>query len=704
MNMNAPQKFRDILALGYDRLLCVVPPDAPIHNAGKRPGKLGQDGWHGVNVRTFDGVTPEQVDQWQSWGSSLGLRCDGKFIGLDIDSLSPEWSAKIHRAALRLLGPAPVRIGRAPKCILLYKAASSVSYRQLRFDDGIDEKKPGLVECLSGAGGTKWFVALGLHKDTGRPYLWPEGIPHADELTTISEEQVASFFDKLREALPKAVGTSSSDVDRTTVDQASLKGDLKVIARAAAAIDCRPETFGGYDNWRDLAVGLRAACQDDEALGLELFCAATERAGIEDPEEDAERVYYSLHPPFAFGADYVLAVAAKHGSPEYKESLLHERAATWFEPPADEEEPLFAAEEARQRAETRSEDVAAKAARFRFLDFDAAADSALAQSNQPLIKGLLDCGTMSIMYGDSNEGKTFVAMDLGFHVGAGLEYGGMKTTQGLVVYVAAEGGNGAKRRVMALRLKYGEAAHGVRFKLLPMAVDLRRPDADLPAFVAALKGIGEPIALVIVDTLSRALAGGDENSSVDMGAIVKHFDIIRAEIGAHLMVVHHTGKNKANGARGHSLLRAATDTELEIEGGVITVTKQRDLEKSWSSAFSLEVRHLGLDNDFDAITSCTVQLISAQAVKESTEKRDLTIAETRVLACLKDMLEDLGVGVEGVTLEQLVSSGRQELSGMGLEGVRTHLRNLKEKKQVVRPKRGFWALQTVDLVSTVTEA
>ena len=83
------------------------------------------------------------------------------------------------------------------------------------------------------------------------------------------------------------------------------------------------------------------------------------------------------------------------------------------------------------------------------------------------------------------------------------------------------------------------------------------------------------------------MAGGDENSSVDMGAMVKHLDAIRAATKAHLMVVHHSGKNKAKGARGHSLLRAATDTEIEVDGGRIAVTKQRDIERNFRSAFGI---------------------------------------------------------------------------------------------------------------------
>ena len=67
------------------------------------------------------------------------------------------------------------------------------------------------------------------------------------------------------------------------------------------------------------------------------------------------------------------------------------------------------------------------------------------------------------------------------------------------------------------------------------------------------------VRLIIIDTLSRALSGGNENSPDDMGNLVKHMDKVRHTLKAHLCVIHHSGKDKAKGARGHSLLRAATD-------------------------------------------------------------------------------------------------------------------------------------------------
>jgi hypothetical protein len=57
---------------------------------------------------------------------------------------------------------------------------------------------------------------------------------------------------------------------------------------------------------------------------------------------------------------------------------------------------------------------------------------------------------------------------------------------------------------------------------------------------------------LILDTLSRALAGGDENSSVDMGRLIARCDAVREMLGCTLEYVHHSGKDKSRGARGWS--------------------------------------------------------------------------------------------------------------------------------------------------------
>ena len=55
-----------------------------------------------------------------------------------------------------------------------------------------------------------------------------------------------------------------------------------------------------------------------------------------------------------------------------------------------------------------------------------------------LIEGLITAGAASVLYGDSNSGKTFVAIDMACSVARGVDWQGRKVEQGAVVYIAAE--------------------------------------------------------------------------------------------------------------------------------------------------------------------------------------------------------------------------------------------------------------------------
>src|SRR5438034_820922 len=80
----------------------------------------------------------------------------------------------------------------------------------------------------------------------------------------------------------------------------------------------------------------------------------------------------------------------------------------------------------------------------------------------------------------------------------------------------------------AFRARYGieETAHAA-FALIPEMVNFRDPSSinNLIATVSEVATrVGLPLRWIIVDTLSRALAGGNENDSEDMGALVRGAD------------------------------------------------------------------------------------------------------------------------------------------------------------------------------------
>jgi hypothetical protein len=97
-----------------------------------------------------------------------------------------------------------------------------------------------------------------------------------------------------------------------------------------------------------------------------------------------------------------------------------------------------------------------------------------------------------------------------------------------------------------------------------------------------------------------------------MSALVEAADRIRQAVKTHVEFIHHSGKNQASGARGHSSLRAATDTEIEVTRdetagvSVAKVTKQRDMDRSGKFPFTLEPVELGRNQRGKPVTSCVV--------------------------------------------------------------------------------------------------
>jgi len=240
---------------------------------------------------------------------------------------------------------------------------------------------------------------------------------------------------------------------------------------------------------------------------------------------------------------------------------------------------------------------------------------AASQSTGPgyLVKGLLTRQSYAELYGPPGAGKTFVALAVAYHVAAALEWMGRKVHQGLVLYLAFEGTGGLVSRAQALRQHYGDA--DVPFYITAADFNLRELTGRqaLGGIIAALPA--KP-ALIVIDTLARAMMGGDENSAQDVGAFNNAVQALIDSTGACVLILHHTGKDKTRGPRGSSALQGAIDTEIEIDGRILIPTKQRDLELSQPIGYKLVTVAVGMDDDGDILTSCVVE--QQQAVFQDT--------------------------------------------------------------------------------------
>lgn len=263
------------------------------------------------------------------------------------------------------------------------------------------------------------------------------------------------------------------------------------------------------------------------------------------------------------------------------------------------------------------------------------------------IENLLCENQFSVIYGESNCGKTFFMMDLAMHVALGKTWRGRQVDQGGVIYAALEGGYNTQNRIVAFR-KHHNITENIPLAVIPSSLNLLDPEGDINSLVESIWTAKERIGnikMVIIDTLSRALHGGDENSSMDMGQLIINADAIRSITGAHISFVHHCGKDAVKGARGHSSLRAAVDTEIEISRdddkspSRIKIVKQREMEMGDEMFFTLSSIELGKNQRDKPVTSCVV--LPAEQLEEKKQIR-LTSMQRFVMDAITDAIISYG--------------------------------------------------------------
>ena len=168
------------------------------------------------------------------------------------------------------------------------------------------------------------------------------------------------------------------------------------------------------------------------------------------------------------------------------------------------------------------------------------------------------------LYGAPGTYKSFVAIYLANMVAAKKPAFGRETTPGApdVIYVAAEGSSGLRKRLDAAEIVHGFASDSLGF--VSQALDLRADRTDCDELLKTIKDGGWSPSLIVVDTLARSFGAGNENASEDMGAFINVMDYIGEKTGATVLIVHHSGKDATKGGRGHSSFLGAVHFEIEV--------------------------------------------------------------------------------------------------------------------------------------------
>ncbi|WP_323003024.1 AAA family ATPase [Denitromonas sp.] len=225
-----------------------------------------------------------------------------------------------------------------------------------------------------------------------------------------------------------------------------------------------------------------------------------------------------------------------------------------------------------------------------------------------VIRGLLPQEGIGVLFGEPGSGKSFLALDITAAISRDTDWRGQEVTGGPVVYIAAEGAGGFRKRLRAIAKHQGFALEGMPLGIISDAPNLLKDDDK--ALARAIKASGGAV-LVVIDTLASVTPGANENSAEDMGAVIARCKRLQDATGATVLLVHHSGKDASRGARGWSGLRGAVDVEIEItrkgDDRLAKVTKQKDGEDGALFPFRLLSVDLGQDSDGVPLTSCVVE-------------------------------------------------------------------------------------------------
>ena len=165
-----------------------------------------------------------------------------------------------------------------------------------------------------------------------------------------------------------------------------------------------------------------------------------------------------------------------------------------------------------------------------------------------VIRGVLRAGQVGMIASTSKAGKTWLMQTLALAVPNGLRWLKWQTTPGRVLYVDPElPAYDGQTRLLTV-------ADALGLDCIPGGLDLWRVKGErisirdmIPKIMRRQKEIGEPYALILLDSLYCLNGGRDENDNSAQAETMQELYTLTAQTGAAALTSHHFSKgNKAN--------------------------------------------------------------------------------------------------------------------------------------------------------------
>lgn len=202
-----------------------------------------------------------------------------------------------------------------------------------------------------------------------------------------------------------------------------------------------------------------------------------------------------------------------------------------------------------------------------------------------LIKDLIQERSSVLLYGATQSFKSFLALDIALSTSMGVETFGSIPKAGIALYAALEGKtNIKKQRRRAWKIARGVMEPLTNFYVMtaPM-VGMQEGQPFIDEIIKTL-GTSKP-SLIVLDTLSKCMAGLNENDAKDAGRFIQFVDSLVEIFECSVIAIHHTGKDESRGARGSAAFHAGFDTVLEVKAHrkhkavEVWVNKHKDAEE-----------------------------------------------------------------------------------------------------------------------------
>lgn len=586
----------------------------PIPANGKRPVVAG---WSKLRM------TAETVDRYITdypTQTNTGL-LTGHLVAIDVDAPDDATADILVGMVLDLPNgaEAPCRVGRAPKCLFVFRTREPLP--KASTGKFLINGERCEVEVL---GDGQQFIADGIHPETGKPYTWSNGspleVPLAD-LPLITAETLAAFIADCTSALAsRGVPKKATSLDESSSEPVAytpFSGD-------GVWADIKDAAFANLDAWVPQLRLVRLMRGKSGYHAVASF-RPSNRAGLPDAKRNRALEISTAgicdHSDDNRGYSPIDLVMACHG-------VSHVEAADWLrgklgigEAPktysGDAAASLLAGVRARQGGVKKP---APKAANDNTPQPLIVSSGDLVRGFTPpdyAIDGVVQAGFLYSVTANTGAGKTAVLLYATALTALGLPLGEREVRKGRTLYFAGENPDDVTMRWIAMAHHLGFDPDTIDSHFIKGTFSIPGMFARIAVEVKQLGGVD----LIVIDTSAAYFQGKDENTNTELGAHARELRTLTTLEGRPcVLVAAHPTKSAAND---NLIPRGGGAFIAEVDGNLVCVkTTEGTVKLHWQG------KHRG--PDFAPIMF-ELKTVTAPALKD-TRGRDVPTVMASVLS------------------------------------------------------------------------